>query len=279
MRKLLREPLLHFAVLGALLFALYGGINGGAAKVPQEIVVTQGHLDNLRAQFARTWQRQPSADELKGLVEQWVRDEIFYREGQALGLERDDPVVRRRIAQKLEFIADGQAPAAPSDAELQAWLDANRDKYAVEPSYTLRQVYFDPARRGARVEADLADALPALTAGRAVAGDSTMLPAKLEAAPAFEVARVFGSDFAGGLKALPVGQWVGPVRSGFGLHLVKIEQRVDGRTATLTEARDAVERDLLRSRALQAKEDFYKKLRANYTVRVQAEDKPQKPAG
>lgn len=106
-----------------------------------------------------------------------------------------------------------------------------------------------------------------------------MLPAGLQAAPAFEVERVFGSEFAAALKALPAGEWTGPVRSGFGLHLVKIEQRSEGRTATLAEARDAVERDWLRARSLQAKEDFYKKLRANYTVRIDAGVKSPKPAG
>ncbi len=279
MRRLLREPLLHFALIGALLFALYGWVNGGGSYAPQEIVVTQGQLDNLRAQFARTWQRQPSDKELNGLVEQWVRDEVFYREGQALGLERNDPVVRRRIAQKLEFIADGQAPVAPGDAELQAWLDSHRDKYAQEPSYTLRQVYFDPARRGARIDTDIGAAQAALQAGRAVDGDSTMLPAELQVASTFEVTRIFGTDFAKGLEALPLGAWAGPVRSGFGLHLVKIEQREDGRPATLAEVRDAVERDWLRARSMQTKEDFYKKLRANYTVRIEAGDKAAKPAG
>ncbi len=272
--KWIREPLLHFAVLGALLFVLYGWINGGASAGPHEIVVTQGQLDNLRAQFARTWQRPPTADELQGLIDTWVRDEIFYREGQALGLERDDPVVRRRIAQKLEFIADGVAPEAPDEAELQAWLDAHRDKYAVESSYTLRQVYFDPARRGARIAADIDAARAALAAGRAADGDATMLPATLEAAPAFEVVRVFGSAFAKELDALPVGDWAGPVRSGFGLHLVRIEQRIDGRAATLGEVRDAVERDWLRERSTRAKEDFYKKLRANYRVRTEGGQKP-----
>jgi len=279
MRRLLREPLLHFAAIGALLFALYGWVDGGASAAPREIVVTQGQQENLRAQFARAWRRPPTAAELDGLVEQWVRDEIFYREGQALGLERDDPVVRRRIAQKLEFIADGQAPAPPGDAELQAWLDTHRDEYAIEPSYALRQLYFDPARRGARLDADIDAARAGLAAGKAVEGDSTMLPTELQAAPAFEVERVFGSEFADALKALPPGEWAGPVRSGFGLHLVKIEQRVDGRAATLAEVRDAVERDWLRARSLQAKEDFYKKLRANYTVRIDTGVKPPKPAG
>lgn len=278
MGKLLREPLLHFAVMGALLFALYGWVNGGASTAPREIVVTQGQLDNLRTRFERTWQRPPTADELQGLVDQWVREEILYREGRARGLERDDPVVRRLVAQKMEFIADGVTPDAPSDAELQTWLAANPDKYAIEPRYTLRQVYLDPARHGARLEADIDAARATLAGGRRVDGDSTMLPAALEAAPAFEVARIFGKEFAEGLKALPTGEWAGPVRSGFGMHLVKIEQRVDGRAATLAEVRQAVERDLLRERSMQAKEDFYKKLRANYTVRIEAGDKVPKPA-
>jgi hypothetical protein len=277
--KLLREPLLHFAVMGAVLFAVYGWINGGASSAPREIVITKGQLDNLRARFERAWQRPPTADEQKGLVDQWVRDEILYREGQALGLERDDPVVRRLVAQKMEFIVGGDTQDAPGDAELQAWLSANQDKYAIEPRYTLRQVYLDPARHGARLEADIDAARAELARGRTVDGDSTLLPAALEAAPAFEVVRIFGEEFAANLKALPTGEWAGPVRSGFGLHLVKIEKRVDGRAATLADVRDAVERDLLRERSMHAKEDFYKKLRASYTVRIEADDKKPKPAG
>jgi len=279
MQRLLKEPLLHFVALGALLFAAYGWLNPGGTVAAKEIVVTQGQRDNLKAQFARTWQRPPSDDELKGLVEQWVRDEIFYREGQAMGLERDDPVVRRRIAQKFEFIADGATPEGPGEAELQAWLDARRDRYAVEPSYTLRQIYFDPARRGARIDADIDAARVALSSGRSVDADSTMLPATLKTAPAFEVVRTFGTEFANALEELPVGAWAGPVRSGFGLHLVRIEQRIDGRDATLDEVRDAVERDWLRERSVRAKQDFYDKLRASYTVRIEGGDKPPKPGG
>lgn len=269
MGKLLREPLLHFALMGVVLFAVYGWVNGDASSAPREIVVSQGQLDNLQAKFERVWQRSPSADELNGLLDQWVREEILYREGRARGLERDDPAVRRLVAQKMEFIADGITPDAPGDAELQAWLAANQDKYAIEPRYTLRQVYFNPARRGARLEEDIDAARTSLAGGRMVEGDSTMLPAVLESAPPREVGRVFGAEFAAGLKALPTGEWAGPVRSGFGLHLVKVEQRLDGRAATLAEVRDAVARDLLRDRSMQAKEAFYKKLRAAYTVRIE----------
>ncbi len=277
--KLLREPLLHFAVLGVMLFALYGWVNGGASSAPREIVITQGQQDNLWAKFERTWQRPPSADEQKRLVDEWVRDEILYREGQALGLERDDPVVRRLVAQKMEFIADSGTQDALGDAELQAWLDANRDKYAIEPRYTLRQVYFDPAQHGARLEADIDAARAELALGRTVDGDSSLLPAALESAPAFEVERIFGETFAANLKALPMGEWAGPVRSEYGLHLVKIAQREEGRAATLAEVRDAVERDLLRERSMQVKEDFYHKLRANYTVRIESGDNESPPAG
>lgn len=150
MRRLLREPLLHFAVLGMGLFVLYGVLRGGTGDAPDEIVVDRARLASLEAQFERVWQRAPTPAERDGLVATWVREEILYREGVAMGMDRDDPIVRRRIAQKMDFLADGQAPAEPSEAELQAWLDAHPDAYRIEPVYTLRQLYFDPGRRGER---------------------------------------------------------------------------------------------------------------------------------
>jgi parvulin-like peptidyl-prolyl isomerase len=268
--KFFREPLLHFVVLGALLFALYAALNPGVSGEAKEIVVTQGQLDNLKAQFERTWQRAPGADEMDQLLEQWVRDEIYYRDGLAMGLDRDDPVVRRRIAQKLEFVADGQAATLPTDADLQAWLDQHADRYRIEPRYTLRQLYFDPARRGNRLEADLAAALAALQGGQSAQGDATLLPGELIDAPAFEVARAFGSEFADALKTAAVAGWVGPLRSGYGFHLVDLRARDEGRAASLAEVRAEVERDWLRARSEEASAAFYRKLRAGYTVRIDA---------
>ena len=152
MRHLLGEPVLHFLVLGALLFAAYGWLQRGASKTPDEIVVARGQVQSLQEQFRRTRQRPATTQELQGLVEHWVREEVFYREGIAMGLDRDDTIVRRRVAQKVEFVADGAVPAEPTAQELQQWLDAHPGNYVAEPRYSLRQVFFNPQRAFQRQE-------------------------------------------------------------------------------------------------------------------------------
>lgn len=268
MRKLLREPLLHFLILGAALFGMYGWLHGGVLAQRSEIVVSRDQLQSLAAQFQRVWQRPPTPQELQGLMENWVREEIFYREGMTMGLDRDDPVVRRRIGQKVEFIVDGLAPAKPTTAELQAWLDSHSADYSEEPAYSLRQIYFDPSRRGEKLDADLATAKHALELGKPASGDSTMLPATLKATSSSGIAKTFGTGFADALKALPIGTWQGPVSSGFGLHLVQVTERQEGRKASLDEVRADVERDLLHARTQEAADAFYRQLRARYIVRV-----------
>lgn len=278
MKKILREPLFHFLILGAVLFAAYGWLNGGLPSSENEIVVSRGQMRSLQAQFERVWQRSPTPQELQGLVDNWVREEIFYREGVVMGLDRDDPVVRRRIAQKVEFIVDGATPAAPTPAELQSWLDAHPDKYAIGATYSLRQIYFDPARHGDALDKTIETARTTLAKGGADVGDSTMLPATVQGS-ANEIARVFGGDFEQALRTLPMGGWQGPVRSGFGLHLVEVSAREDGRQAKLEDVREAVERDLLHARTEEASAAFYERLRANYNVRVEDAAADSKPAG
>jgi len=274
MRRLLHEPLLHFLILGALLFGLYGWLRGGALKAPDEIVLSRGQVQSLQAQFQRVRQRAPTPEELQGVVESWVREEIFYREGLAMGLDRDDPVVRRRVGQKLEFIVDGATPTTPTAAELQAWLDANADKYQIEPRYTLRQIYFDVPRHGEKLDADVAAVRRALEAGKAPAGDPTLLPPELERMAASELQRVFGQEFADALKALPVDTWHGPLRSAFGMHLVKLSATEAARAATLNEVRAQVERDFLHARTAEISAAHYKKLRARYVVRIDPNETP-----
>jgi hypothetical protein len=268
MRRLLREPLLHFLALGALLFALYGWINRGNAS-DDEIVVSRALIDSLRTQFGRAWQREPTPAELQGLIDGWVRDEALYREGRAMGLDDDDPVIRRRVAQKIEFLADGLTPAAPTEQELRAWLDEHADAYRHEARYSFRQLYFDPSRHGARLEGDVLSAQRALAAGKAIAGDATLFPPDMDDATASEVTRTFGTEFSAALGKLPVGEWSDPLPSGFGIHLVRLSAREEGRAATLDEVRAAVERDLLHERTEQGRKRFYAALLSKYEIRIE----------
>lgn len=270
-RRLLREPLLHFLALGALLFVLYGWLDRDALQAPDEVVVDQARVDALAARFQRVWQREPRPDELRGLVDQWVRDEILYREGVAAGMERDDEVVRRRVVQKMAFLNEGMTVAVPTEAELQAWLRAHPDDYRRAPRYAFRQVYFDPARHGHSLARDVALAQATLQrdAGADV-GDVGMLPSTLRDAAADDVNRTFGSQFAQSLPSIPDRRWSDPVASDFGVHLVWIDSRTPARMPALAEVRRDVERDLLAERTRKAGEAFYDTLRKRYTVKVEA---------
>lgn len=273
MHRLLREPLLHFLILGALLFVLYGWLNRGALRAPDEVTVDQDRVEALVIQFERVWQRPPRRDELRGLVNNWVREEILYREGLTEGMDRDDAIVRRRVVQKMSYVIDGMATDVPSETDLQRWLREHPDDYRVAPNYTLRQVYFDPRRHG---DDDLASVSKAAVAAlernpQASMGDATLLPATLRDADAEEVARIFGQGFAGALERLPDGRWTGPVASDFGMHLVRIDARAPGRTPALPEVRHAVQRDLLRERSQQASDAYYQALRGRYTVKMEVD--------
>jgi hypothetical protein len=271
----LKEPLLHFAVLGLGLFALYRLTSGDTGAPAEEIVVDAPRIVALAEQFARTWQRPPTQPELDGLVQSYIRDEVLYREGLALGLDRDDPVIRSRIRLKMEVLGDG-AETEVSDTELQAWLDANVDRYAVPARYDFRQAFFDPARRGARLEAELDAALRLLQAPQATdtaaVGDSTLLPAELRDVTRADVAAQFGEELAASLADAPLGRWFGPVSSSYGAHLVHVELRAQPKPAALADVRDAVERDMQYARAEKASDALYERLRVRYTVRIEPAD-------
>ena len=271
--RLAREPLLHFFIAGAALFALYTALNPDAMRSEQEIIVDRARVNSLSSQFERVWQTAPTDSELQGLIDAWVREEILYREGMAMGLERDDQVIRRRVAQKVMLLADSRIAAAPGDEELQAWLASNPERYRLPAVYTLRQVYFNVQRPAGELQQAVADALHQLQVGTRTAadvGDSILLPATLEHATETEVGRIFGADFADALAPLPVGEWAGPIRSGYGLHLVKIDAREPGRAAVLEEVRAAVLRDFVNDQANRLNESFYEALKSRYSIRVEA---------
>jgi hypothetical protein len=266
MSRLIREPLLHFFVLGALLFFLFAWTNDDAMQGPNEIVVDAQRVAALTSQFERVWQRPPTPDELSGLIDNWVREEVLYREGLALGLDRGDPVLRRRVAQKVEFISEELVDAQPTDEELRTYFADNADDYRLAPRLTFRQIYFNPAVHGAALDATIESALDSARQGQVTGGDATLLPSGLDDVSLAEVSRTFGDRFAEALSDAPVGEWTGPVASGYGLHLVLIDDRQQARVPAFDEVRAAVERDFLAKRTREVKDAFYETLRQRYTV-------------
>jgi hypothetical protein len=237
--------------------------------------VPAGRIEALASGFARTWRRPPTRDELQGLVDEWIREEVLYREAIARGLDRDDAVVRRRLRQKLEFLADDLAELVePSEDQLAAWLAEHADRYRQPSRLALRQVYVSPDRRGERAEADARELLELLRGQGAAAdttqlGDPLMLPGELELQPLDEIERVFGPGFGADLLPLETGTWQGPIGSSYGLHLVLVVEREEGRLPPLEEVRDEVARDWLTARREELAETFYQGLRERYEVEVE----------
>jgi len=284
-KSLLREPLVHFLALGALLFALHAWLKPTAPPAATtEIVVDEARIRSLAQNFRRTWQRGPTPEELQGLIESHVREEVMVREALALGLDRDDAIVRRRLQQKMDFLIEEAALAAPaSDAELQAFLQANADKFHSEPQFSFEQVYLDPARRGQRLADDAAKLRASLQDGRASpaqAGDPLqLLQTRYLQLPQAEIARLFGEDFARALPALAIGQWAGPVSSGYGAHLVRVEAFSPAAVPPLAEVRAQVEREWAHARRQASARRAYEALRAKYLVRIGPAGAASAPGG
>lgn len=265
-KKLLREPLLHFFAIGASLFALYAWQAGDALLAPDDIIVDAERVDALTTQFQRVWKRSPSPDEFQNLVNAWVREEIFYREGLALGLDRNDSVLRQRVARQMEYIAEDLIEPSSSPVELEEWFAKNAEDYRIDPYFSFRQVYINPSARGAEFETQVEGVKQALARGEKPDGDSTLLPTALDNASSADVSRVFGEAFTESLQALNVGEWVGPVASGYGLHFVYIDAKQASRLPELDEVRDGVERDYLVDRQQMLKDAIYETLQQRYNI-------------
>jgi hypothetical protein len=278
----LREPLVHFLLIGAALFLFFGWAGGSGGPDSNRIVIGPGQVEHLAVGFARTWRRPPTQEELKGLIDDYVREEMATREARSMGLDREDTVIRRRLRQKLEFLVEDAAEAVPpTDAELQAWLDAHPEDYRREPQVAFRHVFLSPDRRGDTLERDAKRILQRLQAEGPDAditrlGDSIMLPAEFDLAPLNLASRTFGAEFARRLAEIEPGRWVGPVPSGYGLHLVFVRERLPGQAPELDDVREAVARDLLTSRRKEQLESMYERLLERYDVVI---DMPETSPG
>ena len=286
MGRFFREPLVHFLLIGAGLFLLFGW-RSGPASLPAgqtgppsaKIVVTRDDIDQTITTFTKTWQRPPTEEEAKGLVEDLVRNEIYYREALAIGLDRDDGVIRRRMRQKMEFILeDITAQVEPTDEDLRAFMKKHPDSYLVDPEIAFRHVYVNTAKRGKYAGTDALGILAQLRAGADpdAVGDPFLLASEVPLSPLWDVSKQFGEPFSRKLLELKLNSWTGPVPSGFGLHLVFVRKRVGGRIAELKEVRETVKRDLMAQRQKELKDAAYAKLRERYVViieKAKADDK------
>jgi len=266
-RTLLGEPMLHFLLVGIALFAIYQW------KAPvdsdrRRIVITQGVVDDLVTQHVAARGREPSSTELNNLIESYVRDEILYREGAKLGLDRDDIVVRRRVRQKIELIEEEDASTrTPTDADLSAYLAANPARFAQPAILTFEQVFLgESADRGVVHAVAVAHRALRNGADPEELGKPTLLPHRMTRTPADLVAREFGPSFAAALEKVQVGKWVGPIDSSFGAHYVRVSDRTPAVAPALAAVRDHLVREWENERRQRARNDAYAKMRVGYDV-------------
>lgn len=265
---LLREPLVHFLVAGALIFIVLSGRPPDAGE--RRIVVDEALVTGLVNNYVQAFRRPPTDEELDGLIRDYVRGEVYYREALRLGLDRDDDVIKKRLRNKMLAVAGAEAEAIrPSDAQLQALLDKDPGRYADPPRYSLEQRYLGPdsAALRAAVKAALASRRPGAVDG--LGNQPIPLPARLDDTPLLDIATTFGDDFAAALEKAPLGQWSGPVQSGFGLHLVKVEQRTTPPPPQLAAIRQRLENDWRSAAVRKAEEDNLNALLKGYDVVIE----------
>ena len=254
-----REPLVHFLVLGALAFTVFGN---ATTLQERRIVIDGPRVERLAGQFAQAFRRPPSESELDALIRNDIKDEVYYREGLRLGLDRDDVVVRRRMRQKLSVLTtSAEDIAGPDDATLERWIEAHPKRFAGEAHYSFEQRYLG--------DGDATTALAALRAGRPYGGSTIPLPAALSDSTATEIDTLFGEGFAATLGRAPLGQWTGPVASGFGNHLVKVTAHEPSRPPQLAAIRQRVENDWRAARAAERDARDYARMLERYDVVIE----------
>jgi hypothetical protein len=286
--KWLREPLLHFAVAGVALFSAYSWLNGSRHESDgvEPVRIGAGQIQWLKETYSSQWLRPPDAIELQGLVSDLVNEELLAREAQAMGLGEDDTIVRRRLAQKLKFLVeDTSRLAEPSDAELRRYFEAKAARFEESPRMSFSQIYFNPEnRKDAAKDAGLvlaglsADA----SADAAELGDRFLLEAEMTHADRQTVANTFGEEFADALLAIEPGKWSGPLKSGYGTHLVFVSARQIAQKPAFEAVRDKVIAEWRRESEQKASKDYLARLREKYGVEfddsVKAQFEPQPAA-
>ncbi len=268
-RRWLRAPALHFAVIGLALFLVHARVR----RPPSErVVVSAAYVDGLVREHAERTGKAPSAEEAQALVDRYVGEELLFREALTLGLDRGDPIVRRRLVQKMELVGDGASPLPePSDAVLQRFLDAHAVRYREPPRLSFQHVFFSRDRRGESAVADARAVAAELRGGADPQrlGDPFFQGRAWSRRSEQDLTSVFGAPFAAAVAALPAGRWSEPIPSSFGAHLVLVDERLEGRPAPLASVRARVRDEWITAQREQRRSSAIRALRERYHVEVE----------
>ena len=276
--KFIRDPLSHFLGIGLVLLALSFWLKGTTEDTSRIIHISAGDLERINRVWAKTHLRPPTDAELKSLIDNRIKEEILYREALALGLSQDDAVIRRRLAQKMEFLSEELLDRGePTEEELQTYLENHAEQFQEPARISFEQVYLNPERRGERIEQDAKALLVSLrerdgSVDVRQAGDPILLDARYDHVSKKSISSKFGEEFAETVMSLSQGQWHGPFHSAYGLHLVYIHESQEGRMPDLNAVRDRVRTALLSERRRDSINNFYETVKTRYQVVV---DSPQ----
>jgi peptidyl-prolyl cis-trans isomerase C len=268
MNRIIKDPLLHFLLIGALIFVVFAWLDDDDADdVAQRIVISSTDVEQAVQLATMLRGREPDRDEIAQLLEPLIREQVLYREARALGLDRDDETVRLRLVEKMTFLTEDLVePDLPDDQTLRDFYDADPARFVIPARVTFEQLYFDPRQRGDALAADIDAALARLAAGESVAGDSSPLQARYTDAPYEQVEILFGETFADAMFGEPPGTWYGPFESGFGMHLARLVERTPERQPSFDEARATVLDRYMDERRREANEAEYRRMRDRYEV-------------
>jgi peptidyl-prolyl cis-trans isomerase C len=274
LRRFSGEPLVHFLLAGIVLFAvstLFERQTSGS----KTIHVTSAEIQRLQDVWSRQYGRNPSSAELRNLIDDYIREEIYYREAMASGLDKGDSIIRRRLVEKMEFLSQEVAAGDPDEAELQAYFQKNRQKFEVPAQIAFSHIFFSPSKRGASLQSDAQNALNQLRLNKAVhdsqagVGDPFMLQSEYPLQTRDEVKALFGAEFAEALFSQHREEWFGPVPSSYGLHLVRITRLTPAHLPQLAEIRSKVLTDFKNERLQVASERYYAGLRKHYHIGIE----------
>ncbi|MGD9920355.1 MAG: peptidyl-prolyl cis-trans isomerase [Pseudorhodoplanes sp.] len=272
LERLWREPLLHFLLIGAAVFGLYALVAPSAVPASNEIVITAADAGRLKARFRGAWNREPTAAEFNGLLDNLIREEVYYREAKALGLDQNDEVIRLRLRQKAEYLfSQAGSVTAPTEAQLRAHYEVTRDKYVAPSTISFEQIFLGEPQKEEfeRMRKALEGGAEASTLGTA-----SLLPGKLTASHQAGVDTTFGKGFFALISAAPLGVWTGPVKSSYGQHMIRVIALTRSDTLPFEQVRQLVETDWRTAEGERAKEDAYLAMKARYRIDLSQIDRP-----